>query len=225
MRSSQDPMAYTEVPDVPDSEVTDWKHVTDALKAKLLEVAEGHLVSSKAYLLDTGHDQGSMISGDTNFDLRDMFWEEEALPLYGALLKLDPCNAVLRKLAACDTPYDVRGAFSTDPVLACLCERMGHEWMESTFPLSYGDHETLSGVVAFFDAFEARLKETLRFISFPRSADHVMAALGLGRRFRLVNTEIEGGDLKQALAPLEAHDHDRLQSDYDRLRSRVRGEQ
>ena len=225
MRSSQDPMAYTEVPDVPDSEVTDWDYVADALKAKVLEVAEGHLLSSKAYLLDTGHDQGSMISGDTNFDLRQAFWEGEALPLYDALLKLDPDNAVLRELAACDAPYDVRGAFSSDPVLACLCERMGHEWRESTFPLSYGDHETLSDVVAFFDTFEARLKETLRFISFPRSADHVMAALGLGRRFEMVNMETEGGVRKLTLAPLEAHDHDRLQSEYDRLRSRVRGEQ
>lgn len=177
---------YEQVPEVPDCEVTDWKHVHDALAKQILRDAEDKLESSRRYFRESGFDQGSEISGDTNDDLCDLFWQGEAVPLFEALLKLDPGNAVLQKLLERDhRPHgdDLRDAFAADPVLGAMQERMGASWTLNAFPLCYRGFERMSGVVKFLDAFEFRVVETLKFIAFPRPKVDVFAALGLGRRF------------------------------------------
>jgi hypothetical protein len=208
---------YEEVPDVPDSEVTDWKHVQEALRADLLVFAEDKLESSRRYRLDSGFDQGSEMSGDTDCDIADAFWRLETRPLCRALLKLDPNNVILNKILAVSDRHEAFHVFDEDPVLAPMVARMGGRWMESTFPLTYDSCHRMSETVAFFDGFEGRLCDTLRFIAFPRRTTGVFASLGLGRRY-----EITGSGEKRALRSLPAAEG--LSAEYDRLRVRVLGE-
>lgn len=208
---------YEEVPDVPDSEVTDWKHVRDALRADLLVFAEEKLEGSRRYRLESGFDQASEISGDTDCDIADAFWEKETLPLCRALLKLDPDNVILKKFMAVTDRHEAYDVFDHDPVLGPMVARMGGRWMESTFPLTYDSCQRMSEVVSFFDGFEGRLCDTLRFIAFPRRKLNVLAALGIGRRYEIVDE----GD-KRLLKQIPAGEG--LGAEYDRLRVRVLGE-
>ena len=208
---------YEEVPDVPDSEVTDWKHVRDALRADLLASAEDKLESSRRYHLDSGFDQGSEMSGDTDCDIADAFWVQETLPLCRALLKLDPRNVVLNKLLALADRHEAFDVFDEDPVLAPMVARMGGRWMDMTFPLTYGSCQRMSEAVDFFDSFECRLCDTLRFIAFPRRKVDVLAALGLGRRYEIVD---EGE--RRLLKRIDVSED--LRTEYDRVRVRVLGD-
>lgn len=153
---------FDEVPDVPEGH--DWSYVS-------ISLAE-HMRYVKADFSE------STISGDTICDLEFVVDVRETLPLYAALLELDPGNKILtamhnwRTSAIKRVDYGYRpmhAVFESDPTLLEMYGRMHGTWMETQLGLCNQEFSTLEQLHTYLDAgnFERRVSRLLSFIKFP----------------------------------------------------------
>lgn len=153
---------FDEVPDVPEGH--DWSYVTKALAEHMREVKADYSEST--------------LSGDTICDLEFVLKVRETLPLYGALLELDPGNKLLVALQEWITSgierkdYGYRpmhAVFASDATLLEMYGRMRDTWMETQLGFCRGEFSTLEQLHTYLDAdnFERRVSRLLRFIKYP----------------------------------------------------------